>query len=225
MSALFSLTSALWLATAPAPTGTCWVPADQTAGWKRVDLPEEAPALAAPEDVDQFRSGEPTRLSESDPRAYVGATKPSPGRMAYTFRVRPGTTRLEVSFLEPLRGAKVDATASTADGTFPLLSERRQAGASLVLDWYAEHVDGVVVEVHHHLRERPVVRSWRTDRRIWPEREASVAEAFKAPRALYFLHPGGGRTVSLCQAPGRTLSLTRWPLEGVPTSVPLKLAP
>ncbi|NMO19322.1 hypothetical protein HPC49_17525 [Pyxidicoccus fallax] len=219
-----TLASALWLATAPA--GTCWRPEDQTAGWKYVDLPEEAPALAAPEDVDQLRSGEPARLSESDPRAYVGATKPKPGRMAYTFRVPPGTTRLEVSFLEPLRGAKVDATASTVGGgTFPLLSERRQAGASLTLEWYGDTVDGVVVEVHHHLRERPVVRAWRTERPVWPEREPSVTAAFRAPRALYFLHPGGGRTVLLCQSPERALRLTRWPLEGTPTPVSLKPVP
>lgn len=223
MSALFSLASAAWLAVAPA--GTCWLPADQTAGWKRVELPPEAPALAAPEDVDQFRVGEPALLRESDPRAYVGATKPSPGRMAYTFRVPPGTTRLEVSFLESLRGAKVDATASAGARVFPLLSERRKASEALVLDWYAADVDGVVVEVHHHLRERPVVRSWRTGRSVWPEREASVPAAFKAPGALYFLHPGGGRYLTLCQTPGRTLSLSRWPAEGAPAAVALTRAP
>lgn len=223
MSALFSVTSALWLALAPA--GPCWLPSDQTAGWKRVDLPPEAPALAAPEDVDQFRVGEPARLLESDARAYVGATHPKPGRMAYAFRVPPGTTRLEVSFLEPLRGAKVDATASAGARTFPLLSERRQAGASLVLDWYEADVDGVVVEVHHHLRERPVVRSWRTGRTVWPDREDSVPAAFKGSRSLYFRHPGGGRYVTLCQAPGRTLTLASWPAEGAPTAVSLTRVP
>ncbi|MFP2931139.1 hypothetical protein ACLESO_39285 [Pyxidicoccus sp. 3LG] len=223
MGPLLSLSSALWLAIAPA--GTCWTPSDQTAGWKRVALPEDAPALAAPEDLDQFRMGEPARLLESDPRAYVGATKSSPGRMAYTFRVPPGTTRLEVAFLESLRGAKVDATASAGGRTFPLLSERRQPGASLVLEWYAADVDGVVVEVHHHLRERPVVRSWTTGRSVWPEREASVPASFKAPRALYFRHPGGGRYVSLCQSPGRTLTVWRWPSEGAPAPALLTRVP
>ncbi|WP_164007156.1 hypothetical protein [Pyxidicoccus trucidator] len=223
MGALFSLTSAVLLAIAPA--GTCWQPSDQTAGWKRVELPTEAPALAAAEDVDQFRVGEPVQLLESNPRAYVGATKPKPGRMAYTFRFPAGTSRLEVSFLEPLRGAKVDATASAEARTFPLLSERRQAGETLVLDWNAADVDGVVVEVHHHLRERPVVRSWRTGRSVWPEREASVPAAFKAPRALYFLHPGGGRYLTLCQSPGRALTLSRWPAEGAPTDVLLTRVP
>jgi hypothetical protein len=222
MGALLSLTAALWLAVAPA--GTCWLPSDQTAGWKRVEVPPETPALAAPEDVDQFRTGEPAHLMESDARAYVGATKPKPGRMAYTFRFPRGTSRLEVSFLEPLRGAKVDATASAGAWTFPLLSERRVAGASLVLDWNAADVDGVVVEVHHHLRERPVVRAWRTGRTVWPEREASVPAAFKAPRALYFRHPGG-RYVRLCQSPEQALLLTQWPLDGAPTQVSLTPAP
>ncbi|HZI12286.1 MAG TPA: hypothetical protein VE153_18015 [Myxococcus sp.] len=223
MGPLLSLAGALWLAGAPAQP--CWLPDDQTAGWKRVDLPEGAPALAAPEDVDQLRANEPVQWRESDPRAYVGASKSSPGRMAYTFRVPAGTTRLEVDFLESLRGAKVDATAFAGGRTFPLLSERRQPGASLVLEWYAEDVDGVVVEVHHHLRERPVVRAWRTARRVWPEREASVPQAFKAPRTLYFLHPGGGRYLLLCNAPGRTLTLTRWPAEGAPAAVSLTPAP
>ncbi|QSQ19601.1 hypothetical protein JY651_30340 [Pyxidicoccus parkwayensis] len=223
MGALLPLTSALWLAMAPA--GTCWLPDDQTAGWKRVELPPEAPALAAPEDVDQFRAGEPVRLVESDAKAYVGASSPKPGRMAYTFRFPRGTSRLEVSFLEPLRGAKVDATASAEGRTFPLLSERRQSGNTLVLDWNAADVDGVVVEVHHHLRERPVVRAWRTGRSVWPEREDSVPATFKAPRSLYFLHPGGGRYVTLCQAPGRMLSLSHWPAEGAPSMVSLTRAP
>lgn len=223
MGPLLSLAGALVLAGAPA--SPCWLPADQTAGWKRVELPEQGPALAAPEDVDQFRVGEPTLLRESDPVAYVGATNPHPGRMAYTFRVPPGTTRLEVEFLESLRGAKVDATASAGARTFPLLSERRQSGSTLSLEWDMAGVDGVVVEVHHHFRGRPVVRGWHTARPVWPEREASVPDAFKTPRALYYYHRGGGRRLVLCHTPGRTLKLSRWPEAGAPTPVSLAPAP
>jgi hypothetical protein len=210
MSALLSLVGALTLTAAP-----CFVPSDQTAGWKRVELSDEAPALSAPQDIEQFRSDEAALLLESDPQAYVGATRRQPGRMTYTFRVPPGAARLEVEFVESLRGAKVDATAYAGFRAFPLLDERRVGGAALALDWSVEGVDSVVLEVHDHFREKAVVRQWHVARKVWPTREASVPEGFRAPRSLYFFHPGG-RRLELCHAPERRMVLRRWPGEGTP---------
>lgn len=210
MGALLSLLGTLALAASP-----CFVPSDQTAGWKRVALTDEAPALSAPQGIDQFRSDEAALLIESDPRAYVGATRRQPGRMTYTFRVPQGAARLEVEFVESLRGAKVDATAYAGYRSFPLLHERRVGGAALALDWSMEGVDSVVIEVHDHFREKPVVRQWRVARKVWPTREASVPAGFRAPRSLYFFHPGGQR-IELCHAPERRMVLTRWPGEGAP---------
>lgn len=210
MSALLSLVGALTLTAAP-----CFVPSDQTAGWKRVELSDEAPALSAPQDVEQFRSDEAALLLESDPQAYVGATRRQPGRMTYTFRVPQGAARLEVEFVESLRGAKVDATAYAGYRSFPLLDERRVGGSALALDWGVEGVDSVVIEVHDHFREKAVVRQWRVARKVWPTREASVPEGFRAPRSLYLFHPGG-RRIELCHAPERRMVLRRWPGEGTP---------
>jgi hypothetical protein len=222
MSALLSLVGALALAASP--PGPCFLPSDQSAGWKRVEIPEGAPALAAPHGIDQFRSDEAALLIESDPQAYVGATRRQPGRMTYTFRVPRGAARLEVDFVDSLRGAKVDATAYAGHRAFPLLDERRVGGAALALDWSVEGVDSLVIEVHDHFREKAVVRQWRVARRVWPTREASVPEGFRAPRSLYFRHPGGLR-VELCQAPDRPLLLTRWPGEGAPAPVTVTRTP
>jgi hypothetical protein len=215
---MLSLTGALWLATTLA--GPCYLPSDQTVGWKRVEVPEEAPALAAPAGFEQFRAGERAFLSEADPQnVYLGASKRHFGRMAYTFRLPKDTYRLTMDFLEPLNGAKVDVTAYLGARAYPLLSERRQSGRELRVDWNVKGVDSLVVVVHHHVREEPVVRHWRVDREVSPPQEPAVPASFKASRALYFWHPGG-RRIELCDTPGQPLVLSRLP-EGTPATVTL----
>lgn len=198
MNALPLLT--LWLATA-APAHPCFTPSDQTAGWKRVSLPDEAPALAAPTDLEQFRSGEPVLLLEQDPAVYLGVLHESPGRMTYRFRLPPESRRLELGFLEGLRGAKVDAMAYDGFHAFVLLDERRVEGAQLTLAWDMSGVNFVEVTVHHHLRSKPVVRTWQVARQLKARDEPSLSAAFRVPRSLYYLHPGG-RRVDLCDVPG-----------------------
>ncbi|MFL5350923.1 MAG: hypothetical protein ACJ8AT_39650 [Hyalangium sp.] len=219
MGPLLSMVSVLFVATTPA--SACYVPSDQTAGWKRVALPEDAPALAAPTGIDQFRAGERAFLHEEDPQnMYQGASKQHPGRMAYSFWMPKGTFRMELDFFSSLDGAKVDATAYSGGRAYPLLSGRRHSGGQLALEWNVRDVDSVVVEVHHHLREEPVVRHWRVDREVLPSHEVSVPTAFQGPRMLYFRHPGG-RRIELCDTPNQPLVLSRWP-EGVPTDVTLR---
>ncbi|HYO54940.1 hypothetical protein [Archangium sp.] len=215
-----TLAALVLLLAASTPGSRCFVPSDQTAGWKRVVLPEEAAALAAPVDVDQFRSGEPALLFEQDASAYTGADSERPGRMAYHFRVPRDARRLELGFLGDLRGAKVDATAHAGGRSFPLLDEKRLAGTQLELEWTMEGVDQVVVSVHHHLREKPVVRTWWVGRLLKPGEDPAMPKAFRAPRSLYFRHPGG-RRLELCDAPGRTPRLTRWPESANATEVTL----
>jgi hypothetical protein len=216
------LTALVMLLAAGSPEPSCFVPSDQTAGWKRVVLPESAPALAAPADVDQFRSGEPALLFEQESSAYVGADSEHPGRMAYRFQVPRDAHQLVLDFLEDLRGAKVDAVAYAGGRAFPLLDERRYSGTQLGLYWTMEGVDHVVVSVHHHLREKPVVREWHVGRRLEPGKDPRLSESFRAPRSLYFLHPGGGRRLELCEAPGRELRLSRWPESANASEVTLR---
>jgi hypothetical protein len=218
MGPMISLASAMLLATTPA--GPCYVPSDQTAGWKRVELPAEAPALAAPQGIEQFRAGERALLSQVDlPDTYLGATERRFGRMAYSFQLPKGAFRMQVDFLESLNGAKVDATAYVGSRAYPLLSERRQFGKELRLDWSVTGADRLVVEVHRHLREKPVVLHWRVDREVFPSRELPATSAFQVPRSLYFQHPGG-RRIELCDTPGQLMLISRWP-EGTPADVTL----
>ncbi len=194
------------LATA-SPEPPCFLPSDPSAGWKRVTLPDTAPALAAPEDVEQFRTGEPALAFEEDPRAYTGATEEHLGRMAYTFQVPRDARRLELGFLEPLRGAKVDVVAYAGSRAFPLLDEKRHAGSEVAAVWSMEGVDSVVVRIHRHFREKPVVRTWRVGRQVGPGAEGLVPEGLRMPRSLYFRHPGGRRLL-LCEAPNRPLTFS-----------------
>jgi len=218
MGPMLSLASAMLLATTP--PGPCYVPSDQTAGWKRVELPAEAPALAAPQGIEQFRAGERALLSQVDlPDTYLGAIERRFGRMAYTFHLSKGTLRMQVEFLDSLNGAKVDATAYVGGRSYPLLSERRQSGKELRLDWNVAGVDRLVVEVHRHLREKPVVLHWRVDREVFPSQELPATSAFRVPRSLYFQHPGG-RRIELCDTPGQAMLISRWP-EGTPADVTL----
>lgn len=221
MGPMLSLASALMLSAVP--TGPCYVPSDQTAGWKRVELPADAPALAAPEGLEQFRAGEPVLFSQVDSSdAYRGTYERHLGRMAYAFQLPRGTFRLGVTFLNSLDGAKVDATAYVGGRAYPLLSEKRQFGKELALDWSVVGVDSLVIEVHRHLREKPVVLHWRLDRQVFPSQELPADSAFTGPRSLYFWHPGG-RRIELCDTPGQRLVLSRWP-EGTPEPVTLTRA-
>jgi hypothetical protein len=203
------------------PEPACFVPAEQTAGWKRVDVPDEAPALAAPAGVDQFRSGEPAWLLEQDLRGYLGATRQRGGITEYTFRVPAGTRRMNVQFVASLRGAEVDAWAYGAGRTFPLWDKRRVAETSVEVEWLLPEIDGVVVRVHHHLRPVPIVASWRTARWIDLAGDASIPAAFRVTRSLYFRHPGG-QVVELCDFPSQPLSVERVRISGTPSGVSMR---
>ena len=215
------MSAALSLLVAASVSQLCFVPSEQTAGWKRVDVPDDAPGLSAPADVDQFRPGEPAWLVEQDPAAYQGATRESAGKMGYQFSVPAGTRRLEVRFLEPLRGAKVDVLAYASGRAFPIWSERRVSEASAEIEWDLPRIEQVLVRVHHHLRPVPVVTQWQTARWVDLAADVSVPAAFRVTRSLYFRHPGG-RTLELCDLSAQPLTVDRSRLAGAPAAVSLR---
>src|SRR5215217_6770848 len=137
MGPLLSWMGALWLMQAtPSP---CWAHEDATPGWKRVELPESGPQLAAPSDVDQFRTGEPVLVREANVGTYFGGQHVSTGRMAFRFQVQPGTTRLELDFFSSPR--------RRWHPPWRLAGTRRSRapGAKLMLEWGSEEVRSVVV--------------------------------------------------------------------------------
>jgi hypothetical protein len=116
---------------AGAEAGPCYLPADQTPGWKLVALPPSAPALAAPEGVEQFRSDEPVWLADADLRHYEGASDVRAGKRTFELALPPGTRRVELEFRQPLRGAKVDVEGLFGVRSYPLVTERRVPGPVL----------------------------------------------------------------------------------------------
>lgn len=218
------LTTWVVMMAASNPAGPCFVPADPSPGWKLVVLPENAPALAAPEGVDQFRPHEPARVLQSDSSLYSGSRESLPGRLELDFALPPDSRRLELEFLEPLQGAKVDATLYAGNRVLPLVRDKRLAGEALELEWDVPDVTSLEVSVHYHLRGKPALRRWRVVRQAVLASDASVPPAFKLGRALYYRQPAD-RRVELCQAPERKLELDRGHLAPDAVPMPVNLAP
>jgi len=196
----------------------CFTPPEQTAGWKRVDVPSDLPALAAPKDVQQFRVGEAAWLLERDPAAYQGMNREHAGRTTYRFRLPREARRMDLQFQESLRGAKVDAVVTATDRPFTLIDGRRYPDRDVSVEWGIQGVQWLEVTVRHHLRPVPVVASWTAARWVDPGGELDIPPEFRATRSLYYLHPGG-RTVELCHLPGQMPTVDRGSLVGMPVSV------
>jgi hypothetical protein len=199
----------------------CFTPPEQTAGWKRLDVPDDAPALAAPKDLEQFRVGESAWLLERDPTAFQGMDREHAGRSTYRFRLPREARRLDLRFGEDLRGAKVDAVAWAGTRQFSLLDGRRVADSRVSLEWGVPGVEEIDVTVHQHLRPVPVVAEWTVARWVDLGAEQDISPAFRVTRSLYYRHPGG-RTVELCNLPAQPLTVDRGSLVGVPASVVLR---
>ncbi len=192
MSALL----AVLLATAP-----CFTSTDATPGWKQVVLPDEARSLAAPRGIPWFRTDGQVSVIDRRSALYLAGEGVFPGRTAFDFPLGEGGRSLEVHFERPLRGAKVDVTAWTAEGAMlTLMHERRLGGETLALSWGASDVRRVRVVVHEHLRESPVVSGYTSVRRL-PGSSLHASPAFGLARSLYYLQPLGP-PVTLCDDAG-----------------------
>lgn len=181
----------------------CVTPADQTPGWKAFPL-EQAPALAAAPELEQFRAGEKARIADRSPGLLV-AEHPEGLSTRYTIAAGDGAQAFTLEFATSLRGAQVDVEAEAGLARFRL-STSRVNGSLVNGRWNVPGVRRVDVVVHHHLRGRPAVAA------LEVERLAVVAAPGASPGTLYVHHPGGVR-LELCDAPGRVLSV-RLPLEG-----------
>lgn len=212
MSALFL---SLLLSAVP-----CYQATDATPGWKQVALPDDARSLAAPEGVLQFRSDEPvTVIDERPTAAWLG--KHGTGKTGFDFTLSPGARSLEIRFIEPLRGAKVDVTGFDEKRQgIALMREQRVGGTTLNLNWGAAEVKTVEVWVHDHLRREPVVASWKAVSQLQANRLA-LSQTFGLKRSLYYLQPPG-QVVRLCDEPNRMLFVT--PQSPSPTEEPIPTA-
>jgi hypothetical protein len=152
-----------------------------------VALPGAAPHLAAPADVDQFRSGESLIVwdhwRQADELHGLGTTRYSIGGLR-------GSEALEVQFDAHLGGAAVEILAERDFDQYPLLPRTRLHESQLRLT-LSPRTEAVTVIVHHHLRAAPAVSS-----------RSGVREEDRHPRGyLYYYDPGGA--LELCEAPSR----------------------
>jgi hypothetical protein len=106
-----------------------------------------------------------------------------------------------------------------------LMHEQRVGSDTLALTWGVTDVRSVTVRVHEHLRESPVVRAYKSVRRV-PASTLSESPAFKLPRSLYYLQPLGP-PVLLCEDPGAepTVRSGPPPRGTQPTPVSLRRVP
>jgi hypothetical protein len=219
-----SLLCAALLAGGAAAEAKCYTPSDQTAGWKQVPIPDSDPALAAEPDIEQFRANEQALIWLRTDRGSVTLASHRPGKLE--FLIRPESTDwriLELDFDRSLLGEKVDVVLHTPQGDVPLWLERRASGSELHLEWSLPSVYAVTVRLHHHLREHPAILTFRAGVRAAPSQAVLLPWHFRSKGALYYRHPGG-RTVELCDAPGRQLVLRESSLAGAMPS-PVRLSP
>jgi len=217
-----ALLAGFLIAAAGPAQAKCFAPSDQTVGWKRAPIPDAAPGLAVSDSglgssrewVGQFRSDEQALVWLNSEQGTMAAATYHPGRIEYTFRVSGGEWQmLQIELARGLAGEKVDAIAYTSGGPVPLWLERRVSGADVTVEWSLPGVYAVAVSFHHHLRERPVVTSWRAGVHTTVSAAAWLPVGFRQPRSLYYYHPGG-RTLLLCDEPDYALKVRRDALTG-----------
>jgi hypothetical protein len=159
-----------------------------------VQLPADAPSLAADREIDQYRPGEAALAWQE--RAGEPPTWGPPGRaeLALSFDGERADV-VEVGFAARLGGAGVEARGLTAAGSYEALPRTRVHAATVRLELPERGTTELRMTVHHHLRAAPRPVGWRVGRWLRPT---------GTPRTLIYRQPAG-RTVLLCDAPGRLL--------------------
>ncbi|MBL8954097.1 MAG: hypothetical protein JNK82_25195 [Myxococcaceae bacterium] len=218
------MTSLAFVMTVLSADPACFVPRDATPGWKQVTLPANAPALAAPEGVPQFRSGQDVEVVDVHPGLWLSGSHYSPGLTRFTLKPGDGACSLSVVFKERLRGAKVDVEAWGPGGNMTLVHEERVAGTKLEVGWGNPGVREVYVTVHDHLRDAPVLQEW-SSRCVVNASSLPVSDAYRLRGSLYYLQPAQNVVVPLCNKPEVHMRVYAGQLPGneLPTAVSVKL--
>lgn len=190
------LLPALLLAAAP-----CFEFEARTPGWKQVPVPADAPHLAAPPSLSQFRSDERFTFVEHETGLFANG-QVSGGATDFELVLPSGTKAVTVVFGQSLRGAKVDVTSFG----MTLVHEKRVGGDRLSFAWGPSGVSRVFVRVHQHLREPPVLMEKRVEREVFAS-ELGLSAKWLAPGTLSFFQPDD-TPVRLCEAPAQSLRVS-----------------
>lgn len=174
---------------------TCFTPSDARPGWKQARIPAEAPALAAPEGVEQFRSGEPAEVVDDHAMVMLRGEDRSKGSTSFRLLPGPGACALEAEFTEPLRGAKVSIAGWGKDQELVLKPKERVAGSVVNVAWGGGGgVRVVEIVVHDHFRREPVLAKWKATCR-------GLINSPSGESWLNYRQPPGGVPVTLCHRP------------------------
>lgn len=197
----------------------CFVPLDQSPGWKRVALPSAAPWLVAVGAQQQYRSDEAALLWSEGSVDFRGATRVSPERTDYLFLVGERVRHLEVEFEADLQDARVDAEG-WAGVRAPLQTQVRTSGQFVQIDWTQPGLAPVTVTVHHPSRHPPMVHHARGGSYAVMTHEAWLPASYKSAHALYYLQPSG-QEIQICSISGSglTLEVERTTIDGTPQAV------
>jgi len=202
----------------------CWTPTDDTPGWKRVELPADAPSLAAPSNVEQLRPDAPA-LVWSAPRSDVPSVPSGPGSASLSIAVPDdGAQAMELELAQSIDGARVEIDGERVRADPLPLVRRRVTGNTLHVDWDDPEIERLRVTIHHHLRPAPVVRQARTAQRLTLSERHAAPLGFRRRGSLYYLQPEG-RPLLLCNAPARTPSVNAASLAGEPRDTTLRRLP
>jgi hypothetical protein len=208
---IICLAPLLWSCASPARA--CFTPADQTAGWKQVALPPGARSLAAPPDIDQYRTGEAALAWQE--RGARPARRGGSGSAEFVLDFAgERADSVEVTFTALLGGAAIEAEGKSASGTYSVLPRTRSHASTVRLDIADPATSAVVLTVHHHQRAVPRLVSWRIGR--W--------QAPSGPPSLLVYRQPGDRSLQLCEAPGQRLTFHPAWRTGAPRPVTLAQA-
>jgi hypothetical protein len=83
-------------------------------------------------------------------------------------QTEPALRQVQLRFRDPLEGAKVDASGSSARAGVTLLHEQRFGGDVVTVDLPGVPLDTLEVVVHHHLRRVPILRDVRFGSEVRP---------------------------------------------------------
>lgn len=194
----------------------CFVTADESPGWKQIALPPEAPQLAAPEAYEQFRGHEPAIVTWNTAQLVLSARETGLGKVTVEAAIPANARSATVRFVQPLRGAKVDAALVGDFGRISVHDQRRFAGSEVDVRIALPQPQRLVLTVHHHLRPEPTLELIRVEALVVPGRAFSTER--RTERALYVLNPGG--PITLCNRPGQAMRVYVTSLEDRNVSAP-----
>jgi hypothetical protein len=194
------------LAACRSPQYAGWTPNDQRPGWKQAALPADAPALAGPPGIDQYRTNERALAWREEGTVPASHNYSAGGSVDFHLELDGAPAdAVEATFAARLGGAAVEASALTAGGIYVSLPRTRVHTTTVRLQLADPLTSAVILTVHHHLRAQPQLVAWRAGAWSTPPGGAALLVYEQPP----------GQSILLCNRPEQTMEFhpVWWPIE------------